>query len=76
MFHDAFTRKVRVALKHMVRASSAFLSLFSTVLSLFLSLTFSPPRRRRINKIPQTRATGVYCATRGVKNGRKSDIPD
>jgi len=33
MFRDAFTRKVRVALKHMVRASSAFLSLSSTVLS-------------------------------------------
>lgn len=37
MFHDAFTRKVRVALKHMVRASSAFLSLLSTALSLTLA---------------------------------------
>lgn len=37
MFRGAFTRKVRVVLKHMVRASSIFLSLFSTVLSLILA---------------------------------------
>lgn len=51
MFRGAFTRKVRVALKHMVRASLVYLSPFFQQ----SSLSFPPPRRRRINKIPQTR---------------------
>jgi len=51
MFRGAFTHKMRVALKHMVRASSIpgpFSPSFDKLVS------FSPMGRRRINKIPRT----------------------